>query len=387
MDLRTADPKSTFNENTDRFALAVLVFQLLFDGFHPYSARPLVAVGSMSTVTKRDMNIMNGISPYFTSRTNIAILEGAPDLHIIPSTLQDMFRRAFLTMDRPSSTEWQRALFDLDGNLTTCSKGHHHWRGNTSCPWCALEQKQRSTPKTPPSRPTPSPQPTPKPRPTPPPQPTPTPRPTPAPQPTPSPQPTSPQTQQPEKKKSKVWLWVAALFLLILCTNGIFDQQISPSPREFIDEVIAHEAYTLPYPSIIGIESSFDRYYYSGYDADFNGYCAEPYDDEFYIAFWAAAEPSLSSPIDFAAFSCFYSDVFAENSPKEGVYKAFFETFRSVLPVSARFSFNSNMSYSKIRSMPAYTERVYHFGEWTCEVSRSSYENFSITIERNNIYD
>ena len=155
-DMRTINPAGTFNCETDQFALAVLIFQLLFAGYHPFSGRRLKNYGSSTVVHKQSTNILNKVSPFFNPPAGISSPMHAPPVEIVPLEMQNMFRQAFLTERRPNAMEWQRALFRLLNSLTTCVKVHDHYYYNklSKCPWCA-ETPQRTTSSPPPPPPPP----------------------------------------------------------------------------------------------------------------------------------------------------------------------------------------------------------------------------------------
>ena len=135
-DMRTLNPEHTFSRETDRFALAVLIFQLLFNGYHPFSARRLEQYGSSTVVHRQATNILNKVCAYFNPQVGTGIPKDAPPIDIVSPKMQQMFKRAFLTEDRPSATEWQGVLTELSGSLKTCSKQHHYYSGLSECPWC-----------------------------------------------------------------------------------------------------------------------------------------------------------------------------------------------------------------------------------------------------------
>lgn len=177
VDLRTIDPQttSTFTQDTDRFALAVLIFELLFIGYHPFTARRLENYGSSTTVHTRNTYIMNKISPFFNPTVGISYPREAPSISLIPPDIQNLFRKAFLNIDRPSPATWQVNLLNLLHSLKQCVRNHEHyyWDGCSECSWCALEKKKTTSNSAPQSNPTPRPnpvpqyQPTPKPNPSP----------------------------------------------------------------------------------------------------------------------------------------------------------------------------------------------------------------------------
>ncbi|MCR5013074.1 MAG: hypothetical protein K6A72_12070, partial [Lachnospiraceae bacterium] len=149
-DMRSIDPGKTFSYQTDRFALAILIFQLLFMGYHPFTGRRLESCGSSTVVHKQSTNILNKVSPFFNPQQGIGTPVGAPSVDIIPTDIKEMFRKAFLTEDRPSATEWQRALFDLlRDNLTECGRKHHsYYKKLGRCPWCDMESQSQVNTKT-----------------------------------------------------------------------------------------------------------------------------------------------------------------------------------------------------------------------------------------------
>ncbi|MBR1739104.1 MAG: hypothetical protein IJ737_02335 [Ruminococcus sp.] len=144
-----AGGKICFNENTDNFALAVLIFRLLMNGVHPYSCI-VVDDRSMSRFQPVE-NITKGICPYFSSGNAGGKIEPplySPDIFLLPSKLQDMFERAFVkgTDDpslRPTAEQWYYALKELGTHLVRCADvpAHEFYSGRNSCPWCRFERE------------------------------------------------------------------------------------------------------------------------------------------------------------------------------------------------------------------------------------------------------
>ena len=143
-------PLPTFTPESDRFALAVLIFALLMNGAHPFSCK--VISGSSSKFQPID-NMQNGKCAFFPdSRTsNMDIPRYAPDLSSLPDNIQKLFRRAFVAGHgtpslRPSAEEWYNALEQLEDNLKTCLKDtqHIYYYGAKECPWCKVNEKMHS---------------------------------------------------------------------------------------------------------------------------------------------------------------------------------------------------------------------------------------------------
>ncbi len=143
-------PLPTFTPESDRFALAVLIFALLMNGAHPFSCK--VISGSSSKFQPID-NMQNGKCAFFpdSRSSNMDIPRYAPDLSSLPDNIQKLFRRAFVAGHstpslRPSAEEWYNALEQLEDNLKTCLKDtqHIYYYGAKECPWCKVNEKMHS---------------------------------------------------------------------------------------------------------------------------------------------------------------------------------------------------------------------------------------------------
>lgn len=123
--------------NHDAFALAVSVFQLLFLGRHPFAGLSLA--GDLSVAGA----IRQGKFAYGPNAANRRMRQplGTASIDIVPSTMADMFERAFTSQTRPTAAEWASTLERLAGSLEKCAlhSGHEFRQGLTECPWCKLE--------------------------------------------------------------------------------------------------------------------------------------------------------------------------------------------------------------------------------------------------------
>ncbi len=124
----------------DLFGLAVLIFQLLMEGTHPFSGifqgigdpppyEARIKAGHFSYSIGRSV-------PYRSTPT-------APRFEILHPTLRQLFVRCFESghnnpLLRPSAQAWQNALNEAENALVTCSVNNHHRYGNhiSTCPWC-----------------------------------------------------------------------------------------------------------------------------------------------------------------------------------------------------------------------------------------------------------
>lgn len=124
---------------TDSFALAIMIFQLLMEGYHPYAARGSLVANASNTPDK----IKLGIFPYGTSRRGIEPPDGAPPFDLLHPSIQSLFIRCFDSGHknpsiRPSAKEWMKELRDTLRLFTKCNSNENHRYLNhlKSCPWC-----------------------------------------------------------------------------------------------------------------------------------------------------------------------------------------------------------------------------------------------------------
>lgn len=133
---------NTFTRETDYFALAVHIFMLLMDGFHPFAARMRVDAKNVEYVPKKHENIMNGNSYFFKEDMDFGTPVGAPSVKILTPRLQEMFQWTFIAGHRSpplrsTAAEWVAALYELKGNFQKCDQGHYYYSGLHKCPWCS----------------------------------------------------------------------------------------------------------------------------------------------------------------------------------------------------------------------------------------------------------
>jgi DNA-binding helix-hairpin-helix protein with protein kinase domain/Tfp pilus assembly protein PilF len=124
----------------DCFGLAVVIFQLLFMGRHPFSGRYLGA-GEMSL--ERAISECRFAYGDDAETRKMRQPPGTLALESIPPGLVELFRRAFLTADRPRAREWIEHLDALAKALKKCDlhSGHYYHRELRDCPWCGIESQ------------------------------------------------------------------------------------------------------------------------------------------------------------------------------------------------------------------------------------------------------
>ncbi len=130
--LSTSDRKA----EQDCFALAVLVYQLLMSGFHPYAG-----VGEPGELGER---IKAALCPHTPGGPKPP--RGAPPLEWLPASLQQMFSAAFIgghsvPSTRPEARIWADQLSKAENALATCrrDRSHPHFSHLAKCPACQVQ--------------------------------------------------------------------------------------------------------------------------------------------------------------------------------------------------------------------------------------------------------
>lgn len=130
-------------ENHDRFGLAVLIYQLLFVGRHPYMGRYLGAGDPSFEQLIAEFRFAQGPA---SRNWEMDPPPHTPIFTDIPPEVCSLFRRSFErgseTGTRPLPIEWFTTLKQL-GSISEIAKcpidpGHEYWRGASSCIWCRI---------------------------------------------------------------------------------------------------------------------------------------------------------------------------------------------------------------------------------------------------------
>ncbi|MCA1859440.1 hypothetical protein LE191_04890 [Janthinobacterium sp. HSC-3S05] len=128
----------------DRFALAVVIFQLLNFGIHPYSGRP----GNAQVATDIPGRIRDGCYAYGVKRHKQLAPNATSGHALMPAELRAMFDRAFSPSpkpQRPSAADWAQLLRGYaqrsGGKLVVCTANpeHQHFAGQ-GCAACARDK-------------------------------------------------------------------------------------------------------------------------------------------------------------------------------------------------------------------------------------------------------
>lgn len=123
----------------DHFGLAVLLFQLLMEGTHPFAG---IYQGS-GDPPAYDERIREGHFVYGTRRVPYRPMPAAPPVEILYPTLRSLFLRAFESGHenpavRPDTQTWLTALEEAENTLVACEQNAQHLYGShlPACPWC-----------------------------------------------------------------------------------------------------------------------------------------------------------------------------------------------------------------------------------------------------------
>jgi DNA-binding helix-hairpin-helix protein with protein kinase domain len=131
--------------NHDLFALAQLIFLILFAGRHPFSGVPK---------TKQHLLPEEAIKlhAFAFAPAEIGVPvgppPGSPRLEMLPQEIRDAFMQAFLRDSvrpnaRPTASRWSHLLDKLSKSLVVCvhNASHLYWSRAVTCPWCGIARE------------------------------------------------------------------------------------------------------------------------------------------------------------------------------------------------------------------------------------------------------
>ncbi len=140
----------TRTPNHDAFGLAILIFQLLMQGFHPFAGKP--RPGEKDVEQSHIYCISKGIFPYLANQP-YEPPRAAPSMLCLPVLIQQQFERAFTKPDaRPTPKEWANLLAMVEPRLIPCPNDASHWYPSDGhCVICEIDynvgRRQRTSPK------------------------------------------------------------------------------------------------------------------------------------------------------------------------------------------------------------------------------------------------
>lgn len=127
----------------DAFGLAVVIFQLLFLGRHPFSGK---FTGTGELPLERAIQELRFAYGHDAASRQMQQPPGTLSLEAVSEPVAALFRRAFLTAERPQPREWIEALETLAQTLQRCAahSGHQFYQELAVCPWCEIETRART---------------------------------------------------------------------------------------------------------------------------------------------------------------------------------------------------------------------------------------------------
>jgi len=125
----------------DRFGLAIMIFQLLFLGKHPFAGVLPLQFRDQGGIGE---NIIAGRFFYApdAGERGIRPPPGSLSLAALPDSMVALFIAAFLGApdERPTADAWLEALVALERTTVTCERNSaHRYAPDRECPWCTLE--------------------------------------------------------------------------------------------------------------------------------------------------------------------------------------------------------------------------------------------------------
>lgn len=130
--------------NHDAFGVAVIIFEILFMGRHPFSG-VYRGPGEQPTIAKAIQEGRFAYSPH-RSLTQMEPPPHVPILADIPRDVAEAFQRAFGTpiakiQARPTATDWIPLLQGMESGIIECKANPAHYYSNSAqaCPWCRYE--------------------------------------------------------------------------------------------------------------------------------------------------------------------------------------------------------------------------------------------------------
>ena len=127
--------------NTDSFSLAVLIFQLLFLGRHPFAGKNKLAGDLDEEKAIRQRQFAYSLE---NKRKKLHPPGDSFPITNLPENIIALFHRAFEQDERPTPAEWATALDMLLANMITCaeSKLHSYPAALKECPWCQFKERR-----------------------------------------------------------------------------------------------------------------------------------------------------------------------------------------------------------------------------------------------------
>lgn len=132
---------SLLDEKQDRFALAVTIYMLLDNNWHPSSGSSQNLPDDTTERLRKGAIFLDPNSGLVPPRNS--------HFQFFPDETLEMFHRAFVgpPEQRPTSRDWKEHLRKLTTGMIQCSSHAEHWHYGKGCPWCSSKNSTSSTPR------------------------------------------------------------------------------------------------------------------------------------------------------------------------------------------------------------------------------------------------
>lgn len=134
----------TRSANHDAFGLAVVIFQLLFMGRHPFVGTTRKGAGDPPALQEN----IRLLRYAYTDLRNVGMDQppGTPSIADFHPKVAEFFDKAFGLdglANRPSSNDWVAVLDELESRLVKCQDNPLHFipQGSSECAWCDMERQ------------------------------------------------------------------------------------------------------------------------------------------------------------------------------------------------------------------------------------------------------
>jgi DNA-binding helix-hairpin-helix protein with protein kinase domain len=127
--------------NTDSFSLAVLIFQLLFLGRHPFAGKNKQAGDMDEEKAIRQRQFAYSLE---NKRKKLHPPNDSFPITHLPENVIGLFHRAFEQDERPTPGEWVKVLDLMLSEMMTCSESRLHTYPSKvrDCPWCHFKENR-----------------------------------------------------------------------------------------------------------------------------------------------------------------------------------------------------------------------------------------------------
>ncbi len=139
-------PLPTFTQNSDEYALAVLIFQLLMNGTHPFAVA--LAKGGKTNDLPSPTDLMRSYRfPYGNCPPWLRLPIYALSFKTLSERLRVLFVKVFSKKEHIPADFWYSALCEFEKEITkTCKvdSTHKYRKGLRKCPYCEATKKEQN---------------------------------------------------------------------------------------------------------------------------------------------------------------------------------------------------------------------------------------------------